>query len=32
MEQTGASDEKAKAAIEKNEGDLAKAILDLKGQ
>ena len=32
MDQTGTSKEKAKDSIEKNEGDLAKAILDLKGQ
>ena len=30
MEQTGTSKEKAKDSIEKNEGDLAKSILDLK--
>ena len=29
-EQTGASDKEAKRAIEKNNGDLAKAIMDLK--
>ena len=29
-EQTGASDKEAKLAIEKNNGDLAKAIMDLK--
>ncbi|HJN56808.1 MAG: nascent polypeptide-associated complex protein [Candidatus Woesearchaeota archaeon] len=32
MEQTGASEEKAKEAIAKNEGDLAKTIMELKGQ
>ena len=30
MDQTGASEEKAKNAIHKSEGDLAKAIMDLK--
>ena len=30
IQQTGASEEKAKEAIEKNDGDLAKAILGLK--
>ena len=30
MEQTGATEEKAKDAIAKNEGDLAKAIMELK--
>jgi nascent polypeptide-associated complex subunit alpha len=30
MEQTGVSEEKAKEAIEKNNGDLAAAIMDLK--
>ena len=30
MEQTGATEEKAKEAVEKNNGDLAKAIMDLK--
>ena len=32
MEQTGASKEKAKEAIEKNKGDLAQAIIELKGE
>ena len=32
MEQTGATEEKAKEAIEKNDGDLAKTIMSLKGQ
>ena len=32
MEQTGTREEKAKDVIEKNEGDLAKAIMELKGQ
>lgn len=31
MEQTSATEEQAKDAIEKNEGDLAKAIMELKG-
>jgi nascent polypeptide-associated complex subunit alpha len=30
MEQTGASEEKAKESIQRNEGDLAKAIMELK--
>lgn len=30
VEQTGASEEKAEEAIAKNDGDLAKAIMDLK--
>jgi nascent polypeptide-associated complex subunit alpha len=30
MDQTGASEQEAKEAIERNEGDLAQAILDLK--
>lgn len=30
VEQTGSSEEKAKEAIEKNDGDLAKAIMELK--
>ena len=30
MEQTGTTEEKAKKAIENNNGDLAKAIMDLK--
>jgi nascent polypeptide-associated complex subunit alpha len=30
MEQTGTSEEKARDAIEKNDGDLAKAIMELK--
>ena len=32
MEQTSATEEQAKDAITKNEGDLAKAIIELKGQ
>lgn len=32
MQQTGATEENVKVAIEKNEGDLAKAIMELKGQ
>jgi nascent polypeptide-associated complex subunit alpha len=32
MEQTGATEEEAQEAISKNSGDLAKAIMDLKGQ
>ena len=32
MQQTGATEEKAKEAIEKNDGDLAKAIIELKDQ
>jgi nascent polypeptide-associated complex subunit alpha len=32
MEQTGADEDKAKAAIEKNDGDLAAAIMELKGE
>lgn len=31
MEQTGATEEKAKQAIENNNGDLAKSIMELKG-
>jgi nascent polypeptide-associated complex subunit alpha len=31
IEQTGASEEKAREAIERNDGDLAKAIMELKG-
>ncbi|MBW2976470.1 nascent polypeptide-associated complex protein [Candidatus Woesearchaeota archaeon] len=31
VQQTGAEEEQAKEAIEKNKGDLAKAILELKG-
>ena len=31
MEQTGATEEKSKQAIENNDGDLAKAIMELKG-
>ena len=30
MQQTGAAEEKAKEAIKKNDGDLAKAIMELK--
>jgi len=30
MEQTGSTEEQAKEAIEKNDGDLAKAIMELK--
>ena len=32
MEQTGVTEEEAKEAIEDNEGDLAKAIMAIKGQ
>jgi len=32
MEQTGATEEQAKAAIEKNSGDLAAAIMELKSE
>ncbi|MBI2651810.1 nascent polypeptide-associated complex protein [Candidatus Woesearchaeota archaeon] len=32
MQQTGVTEEKAKEAIEKNSGDLAKAIIELKEQ
>ena len=32
MQQTGATEEKVKETIAKNDGDLAKAIMELKGQ
>ena len=32
MDQTGTTEEKAKEAIESNNGDLAKAIMELKGE
>ncbi|MBS3131472.1 nascent polypeptide-associated complex protein [Candidatus Woesearchaeota archaeon] len=32
MEQTGADESKAREAIERNEGDLAAAIMELKGE